>query len=67
MSTHPLDDYDIGISEGRAIIRDIEQLEATIVRAWQERAVVLSQSEQHDLRDQIRNTCSMLSSLVSSS
>jgi hypothetical protein len=54
-------------SEGEFLIRDLRALRSAIVTSWQERAVVLTRSEQAELRDEIKTTCELLTGLVASS
>lgn len=48
-----------------AIFDRLRALRGSVVDAWQARAVVLSKEEQRELRDEIRKTCDLLTSLVS--
>lgn len=56
----------IGISEGDLILGDLRQLRERIVTAWFERGVMLTRDEQGRLRDEIRQTCSLLADLTAS-
>jgi hypothetical protein len=57
----------IDASEGKRILAEVRSLRRTIIDAWHERGVVLSREEQDELRDEIRQTCELLTSLTSSS
>jgi hypothetical protein len=54
-------------SEGKRILTELRSLRRTIIDAWHERGVILSRAEQAELRDEIRRTCELLTSLTSSS
>jgi len=53
-------------SEAHQIFRDLRSLRRTICEAWQERAVTLTREEQRELRDEIKDTCALLTDLTSS-
>jgi len=57
----------IDASEGKRILSELRSLRRKIVEAWQERGVVLSREEQGELRDEIRRTCELLTSMTASS
>ena len=51
-------------SEADLFLNKVRVLQDELVSAWQERAVVLSKSEQHELRVEIVKTCDLLAGLV---
>ena len=51
-------------SEADLLLNRVRVLQDELVSAWQERAVVLSKSEQHKLRVEIVKTCDLLAGLV---
>lgn len=51
-------------SEADLILNRVRVLQVELVSAWQERAVVLSKSEQHALRLEIVKTCDLLAGLI---
>ena len=51
-------------SEARQIIVSIRTLRTTIVEAWQARGVILTEDERRILRDEIRDTCDLLTDLT---
>ena len=52
-------------SEARRVFTDLHTLRGNLVDAWQARAVILTPEERRQLRDEIRQTCSLLEDLVS--
>ncbi|MBV8688236.1 MAG: hypothetical protein JOZ90_08590 [Alphaproteobacteria bacterium] len=57
----------IGTSEAELILSDLRRLRERIITAWFERGVMLTLDEQARLRDEIRQTCSLLTDLTASS
>ena len=53
-------------SEADLILADLRALKRRVVEAWHARAVVLTPEEQVRLRDEIRDTCELLSDLTRS-
>ena len=57
----------IDASEGKRILTDLRSLRRQIIDAWQERGITLTREEQHELRDELRRTCELLTDLTASS
>lgn len=51
-------------SEADRILHELRRLRETIVVAWDERAVILSREERHELRQEIKETCDLLTQLT---
>ena len=51
-------------SEAERILRDLRRLREAIVVAWEERGVIMSRDECQDLRQEIEETCDLLSQLI---
>jgi len=51
-------------SEAERILRDLRRLRDAIVAAWEERGVMLSRDERRELRQEIRETCDLLTQLT---
>jgi len=51
-------------SEATRILADLRRLREELVAAWLERAVILTREEQDMLRDEIRETCELLTTLT---
>ena len=60
----PSADTAIDSSETQQILRSIRSLRGTIVRAWQARSVMMTEDERRILRDEIRDTCELLTDLT---
>jgi hypothetical protein len=56
---------DIGYAQ--SMLLELRTLRRRVIQAWQERAVALTKEEQAELRDEIRETCSLLTDLTRSS
>lgn len=54
-----------GSSELERIVGGLNRLRQQIIDAWQERSVILTRTEQEQLRHEIKDTCEVLSGLVS--
>ena len=51
-------------SEADRIRESLDALRASVIEAWQTRAVMLTLDEQRALRDEIRETCALLMNLT---
>jgi len=51
-------------SEAERILRDLRRLREAIVIAWEERGVIMSRDEREELRQEIEETCDLLSQLI---
>ena len=51
-------------SECDSTLRSIQRLRDEVVRAWQDRAVLLTKSEQAQLHAEIKRTCQLLTDLT---
>lgn len=51
-------------SEAERILRDLRRLREAIVVAWEERGVIMSRDERQELRQEIRDTCDLLTKLT---
>jgi hypothetical protein len=51
-------------SDAQQILLSIRSLRWTIIRAWQSRAVMLTEGERRTLRDEIDDTCELLTGLT---
>lgn len=57
----------ISSSEAHRILTELRILRRSVMDAWQERAVILTPQEQRILRDEIKQTCELLTDLTSNS
>jgi hypothetical protein len=55
----------IDSSGAQRILADLRMLRRKVIDAWMERAVTLTADEQRQLRDEIADTCSLLTTLTS--
>jgi len=51
-------------SEGERILGELRRLRDAIVIAWEERGVMLSRDERRELREEIQETCDLLTKLT---
>lgn len=58
--------YSASTDELETILADMGRLRQLIVQAWQTRGLSLDREERHRLRDEIRSTCEMLTTLTAS-
>ena len=52
-------------NEADHILTSVRALRRGVVEAWQSRSVLLTREEQRQLRDEIRDTCALLTDLTS--
>jgi hypothetical protein len=55
----------IDSSEAQRILADLRVLRRKFIDAWEERAVILTAEEQRRLKNEIADTCSLLTTLTS--
>jgi hypothetical protein len=65
-SQQPTNVVDIGVSEADRLLNNLRKLREELINAWFERGVMLTPDEQVRLRDEIRQTCALLSDLTAS-
>ena len=53
-----------GSRDADKLLADLRTLRRSIILAWQERSVMLTRAEQQELRNEIRETCELLTSLT---
>ena len=51
-------------SEAERVLAKLSALRRAVLEAWSERAVILTREEQARLREEIRDTCDLLSDLT---
>jgi hypothetical protein len=56
--------YEIGAFSADAMLADVGDLRVRLVAAWRERAVMLTREEQDRLRQEIIDTCALLTELT---
>jgi hypothetical protein len=54
----------IDSSEAQRMLADVRMLRRKVIDAWEERAVILTSDEQRQLKDEIADTCSLLTALT---
>lgn len=57
----------VGVDQGGTALAELRALRRRIVDLWLERGVMLTGEEQKELRDEIRETCTLLTALTQSS
>jgi hypothetical protein len=58
--------HQLGAFDAQAMLAEVRALRQRVVDAWRERAVLLTREEQKELRDEINDTCALLTELTKS-
>ncbi len=56
--------HQLGAFSADALLGDLVELRGHLISAWRERAVMLTKEEQARLKDEIADTCTLLTELI---